>query len=145
MLHPIFGEFVDDAENYVPTPDDVLFFLAFVEAMANVYKAEDSRRDTVLGIFREKRKMYIKPTSIGKFDTDGDLSSGKFRFSIFEFKNEIGATGAEPFFQAILYYLETTRNFAGQHRNSVLPCITVLIFGALSFLDPSFILSYKYR
>ena len=144
LLHPIFGEFVDDAENYVPTPDDVPFFLAFVEAMANVYKVEDSRRDTVLSIF-ENHKMYIKPTSIGKFSTDGDLSSGKFRFLIFEFKNEIGAKAAEPFFQVILYYLEATRKFAGQHRNSVLPCIIVLIFGALPFPDPSFILSYTLR
>jgi hypothetical protein len=141
LLHPIFGEFIDDAENYVPTPDDVPFFLAFVAAMANVYKVEDGRRDAVLSIF-ENHKMYIKPTSIGKFSTDGDLSRGKFRYSIFEFKNEIGATGAEPFFQAILYYLEATRNFAGQHRNSVLPCIIVLIFGALSFFDLSFILSH---
>jgi hypothetical protein len=128
----------------VPTPDDVSFFLAFVEAMANVYSKEDDRRDTVLNIF-EAHKMYIKPTSIGKFVTDGDLSSGKFRILIFEFKNEIGATGAEPFFQAILYYLEATRKFAGQHLNSVLPCIIVLIFGALSFLDPSFIYLIPFR
>jgi hypothetical protein len=141
LFHRIFGEFVDDAENYVPTPDDVPFFLAFVEAMANVYKLEDGRQDTVLDIF-EKHKMYIKPTSIGKFGTDGDLSSGKFRFLIFEFEIEIGAGGAEPFFQAILYYLEATRKFAGRHSNSVLPCIIILIFGVLPFLDPSFILSY---
>jgi hypothetical protein len=141
LLHPVFGEFIDSAKNYVPTPDDVLFLLAFVQAMVNVHKVEDSRRDTVLTIF-EKFKMYVRPTSIGKFVTDGDLSSGKFRFLIFEFENEIGATGAEPFFQAILYYLEATRKFAGQHHDSVLPCIIVLIFGALSFLDLSFILSY---
>ena len=141
LLHPIFGEFVDDAENYVPTPDDVPFFLEFVEAMANIYKGEDSRKVTVLNIF-EKHKMYIKPSSIGKYITDGDLSSGEFRSLIFEFKNEIGSTAAEPFLQAILFYLEATRKFAVQYRNSVLPCIIVLIFGALSFLNPSFILSY---
>jgi hypothetical protein len=143
LLHPIFGEFVDDAENYVPTPDDsdVPFFLEFVQAMANIYKLENDRKDTVLSIF-ENHKMYIKPTSIRKYKTDGDLSSGKFRCLIFEFKGEIGSLGAEPFLQAILYYLEATRELAVKHRNSVLPCIIVLIFGALSFLDPSFILSY---
>ena len=138
LLHPIFGEFVDDAENYVPTLNDGPFLLEFVEAMVDVYKAENERRETVLNIFR-KYNMHINPTSIGEYRTDGDLSSGKFRYLIFEFKNEIGATGAEPFFQGILYYLEGTRKFASQHRNSVLPCIIVLIFGALSFLDPSFI------
>ena len=95
----MFEEIIDDAENYVPTLDDVPFFLAFVEAMANVYKVEDSRRDTVLSIF-ENHKMYIRPTFIGRFGTDGDLSSGKFRLSIFEFKNEIRATAAEPFFKS---------------------------------------------
>ena len=107
--------------------------------MANVYKTEDDRRDTVLGIF-EKHGMYIKRTSIGKFGTDGHLSSGKFKILIFEFKNEVGATGAEPFFQAILYYLAATRTFAGQYRNSVLPCIVVIIFGALSLITGSFYL-----
>ena len=144
LLHPVFGEFVDDAENYVPTPNDVPFFLEFVQAMANVYKVENKRRETVLTIF-QKYNMHINPTSIGEFRTDGDLSSGKFRYLIFEFKNEIGATGAEPFFQAILYYLEATRKFAGEHHNSVLPCIIVLIFGALSFLDPSFIYLMPFR
>ena len=110
--------------------------------MANIYKLEDGRQDTVLRVF-ENHKMYIKPTTIRKYRTDGDLSSGEFRYLIFEFKNEIGSAGAEPFLQAILYYLEATRVFAVKHRNSVLvPCIIVLIFGALSFLGPSFILSY---
>ena len=125
----------------MPMPDDIPFFLEFVRTMANVYELENDRRDTVLRIF-ENHNMYIKPASIGKFRTDGDQSSGKFRFVISEFKNEIGAKGAEPFFQAIFYYLEATREFAGQHSNSVLPCIIILIFSALPFLDPSFILSY---
>ena len=59
LLHPIFWEFIDDLKNYVLTPDDVRFLLAFVEAMVNVYKTEDGRRDTVLDIFK-KHKMYIK-------------------------------------------------------------------------------------
>jgi len=37
LLHP---EYVDNADNYVPTPDDVQFLLAFVQAMANIYKVE---------------------------------------------------------------------------------------------------------
>jgi len=121
LLYPILGEFVDDAENYLLMPDDVPCFLAFVEAMVNVYKVEDSRRDTVLSI-SENHKMYIKLTLIGKFSIDVDLSSGKFRFSIFEFKNEIRATAAEPFCQTVLYYLEAMQKFAGQHCNSILPC-----------------------
>ena len=116
----------------MPTPDDVPFFLEFVEAMANIYNVEDARMDTVLSIF-ENHEMYINPTSIGKYSTDSDLSSSEFKCLIFEFKNEIGSLAAEPLFQTILYYLEATRKLAIKHPNSVLPCIIVLIFGALSF------------
>jgi hypothetical protein len=72
----------------------------------------------------------MKPTVIGRFTTDGDLSAGSFRFLIAEFKNEVGSKGAEPFFQSILYFLEATRKCATQNLNSVLPCIIILIFGS---------------
>ncbi|KXN90928.1 hypothetical protein AN958_03203 [Leucoagaricus sp. SymC.cos] len=63
LLHPIFGEYIDDAENYVPTPDDVQFFLVFVQAMADIYKTEDGRQETLLGIFN-KHQIHMKPTMI---------------------------------------------------------------------------------
>ena len=44
LLHPIFGEYVDDADNYVPMADDVQFLLAFVQVMANIYEVENERR-----------------------------------------------------------------------------------------------------
>lgn len=37
LLHPVFGEFVDDVENYMPTRDDARFLQALVQAMANIY------------------------------------------------------------------------------------------------------------
>ena len=79
---------------------------------------------------------------IGKFTINDDLSIGKSRSLIAEFKNEIGSKAAELFFQATFYFLEATRKLATQHLNSVLPCIIVLIFGSLSFLNTLFILSY---
>ena len=141
LLHPVFGEYIDDAENYVPTPDDVKFFLAFVQAMANIYRVEEGRQKTLLGVFNE-HQVHIKPTMIDRFTTDGDLSIGAFRSLIAEFKNEIGSKAAEPYFQATLYFLEATRKLATQHLNSVLPCIIVLIFGSSSFLNTGFIPSY---
>jgi hypothetical protein len=44
-------------------------------------------------------------------------------------KNEIGARGAEPYAQASLYYLESTRKQALAHPGSVLPTLLVLFFG----------------
>ena len=134
LLHPVFGKFIDDTENSIPTADDVLFLHAFVAVMRNIYDEEHKRKETVLNLFR-KHGMDAKPTMIGKFTTDGDLSIGEFRLLIAEFKNEVGSKGAEPFFQSILYYLEATRSLASEYHNSVLPCILVLIFGS-SFLFP---------
>ncbi|KDR79311.1 hypothetical protein GALMADRAFT_1233107 [Galerina marginata CBS 339.88] len=128
LLHPVFGDFVEDAKDYVPTPDDAKFLLAFVQAMANIYTNERSRQQEIHTIFHE-HKIDINGTSIGPYTTDGDLSFGRFRLLIAEFKNEVGSKGAEPFFQAILYFLEATRILATQHLNSVLPCILVLVFG----------------
>jgi hypothetical protein len=116
----------------VPTSDDGQFLLAFVQAMTDIYKLEDGRKETLLTAF-DHHNIPIKPTMIGRFTTDGDLSINSFRFLIVEFKNEIGSKAAEPFFQAILYFLEATRKCATQNLNSILPCIIVLIFG--SFLS----------
>ena len=98
--------------------------------MRDIYDEEDKRKEAVLKLFR-KHGMDTKPTMIGKFTTDGDLSIGEFRLLIAEFKNEVGSKGAEPFFQAILYYLEATRSLASEYHNSVLPCIIVVIFGSM--------------
>jgi hypothetical protein len=130
LLHPVFGKFIDDAENSIPTADDILFLRAFVVVMSNIYDQEHERKETVLKLFR-KHGMDAKSTMIGKFTTDGDVSIGEFRLLIAEFKNEVGSKGAEPFFQAILYYLEATRSLASEYHNSVLPCIIVLIFGVI--------------
>jgi len=50
LLHPIFGEFVDNTENYVPTPNDVQFLFAFVEAITNIYKVDNGWQKTLLGM-----------------------------------------------------------------------------------------------
>ncbi len=130
LLHPVFGNFIDDAENCIPTADDVQFLHAFVAVMRDIYDEEHKRKETVLKLFR-KHGIDAKPTMIGKYTTDGDMSIGEFRLLIVEFKNEVGSKGAEPFFQAILYYLEATRSLASEYHNSVLPCIIVLIFGVI--------------
>jgi len=67
LLHPIFGEFVDDAENYVPTPDDVPSFLAFVVAMANIYM-EDGRRDAVLTLLPDDNGPLLASKSVRHFN-----------------------------------------------------------------------------
>jgi hypothetical protein len=130
LLDSVFGKFIDDADTCIPTAEDVKFLHAFVAVMRDIYDEEHKRKEAVLMLFRQ-HGIDAKPTMIGKYTTDGDVSIGDFRLLIAEFKNEVGSKGAEPFFQAILYYLEATRSLAMKYRNSVLPCILVLIFGAL--------------
>jgi hypothetical protein len=44
LLYPtVFGEDVDNAENYVLTPDDVQFCLEFVQDMVNTYNVTGGR------------------------------------------------------------------------------------------------------
>ncbi|PPQ97462.1 hypothetical protein CVT26_002810 [Gymnopilus dilepis] len=128
LLHPIFGNFADDAENYEPQPDDAQFVMDFVTAMVEIYDKENGRQDAILELF-EKYHVPLKATGIGRYQTDGDAFVGLFRYLLLEIKNEVGSTGAEPFFQSSLDFLEETRHLAAQHLNSTLPCLIVLIFG----------------
>jgi len=134
LLHPVFGNFIDDAENCIPAADDVQLLHVFVAVMRNIYDEEHKRKETVLKLLR-KHGIDAKPTMIGKYTTDGDLSIGEFRLLIAKFKNEVGSKGAKPFFQAILYYLEATRSLASEYHNSVLPCI-LYSFSVRCFLFP---------
>ena len=127
LLDPVFGQFLDDAENHVPTPEDAHFFLQFRHAMADIYDSDEQRRAALEKICTAY-SMPIRPTKIGDY-TDGDMSYMVWRYLIAELNNEIGSQAAEPYFQATVYYLETMRGFAIQHVNSVLPCMLVLIFG----------------
>ena len=68
LLHPAFGA----AETYVPTSDDAKFLLAFEKAMMDIYGVEDDRKNACLKVFDDHR-IPIKPTTIGRFTTDGDL------------------------------------------------------------------------
>ena len=94
----------------------------------NIYATEKMRQNILLKVFND-HDILMKPTGINRFITNGDLSVGKYQFLIAKIKNEVGSSGAEPYFQAILYFLEAMRELATQHLNSVLPCIIVLVFG----------------
>lgn len=139
LLHRVFGEFVDDCKHLVPTPADVKLLCDIVEPMVNIYKLEDDRRDKLLEIFQDN-EIDVKPSVIGRYATDDNLSYFSFQLLITEFKNEIGSEVAEPYFQALIYYLETMRDVVPKRSHSVLPCIIVLIFGELAV----FILASSY-
>ncbi|PPQ82207.1 hypothetical protein CVT26_009201 [Gymnopilus dilepis] len=132
LLHPIFGQFEDDADHCVPTKEEIGLALEFKEVMTAIYDKEHGRRVALHNVFLADN-IRLDPSiitrKVGQYTTDGDLVSGRFRFLIAELKNEVVSGSAEPYFQAILYFLETTRKLAAECVNSNLPCIFVLVFG----------------
>ncbi|CAA7265766.1 unnamed protein product [Cyclocybe aegerita] len=128
LLHPVFGQFMDDCKHHTPTTEDNAFVEAFVKVMRKFFGREKDRQKEILKAFNEAR-VFMKGSKIEDFSTDGDLSIGLLRYLIAEIKNEIGSTHAEPYLQGILYYLESTRDQAVRYCTSVLPCIVIALFG----------------
>lgn len=130
LLHPVFGEFKDDRENCEPTVEDNALFLELTQAMSKQYDDEGRRGTAIRQVFAN-HGIYALETKIEgtRYGTDGDISWDNYRFVIFEIKNELGSTGCEPLFQAILYYLELTWRQAVKLQGSALPCLIIVIAG----------------
>lgn len=130
MLHPVFGEFLDNCERHETTVEDNRFTRELSTAMSGFYTDENDRKKTIHAVFA-KHGLHFMKSRVGpnNYETDGDISMNGYRYTIAEFKNEVGCIGAEPYSQAALYYLESTRTQAPELPESVLPCIIVLIFG----------------
>ncbi|KAF9471860.1 hypothetical protein BDN70DRAFT_819476 [Pholiota conissans] len=128
LLHPVFGQFIQNSREIAPTPNDVKLVRALVEAMANIYVVEDDRRYMIWDVFDEGN-IPIVESSMDAFHADGDIVKHGFRSLIAGFIDEIGSSGPEPSFQATLQYFEATRQKAIAHTYSVLPCIILLFFG----------------
>ncbi|KAG1905493.1 uncharacterized protein F5891DRAFT_943915, partial [Suillus fuscotomentosus] len=135
LLEPIFGEFVDDCQNYQPTDHDNDFVWKLSENMSSFHPDELTR----MNVFRHLLRGYgiiLHSSAIGstKYTTDGHLLSddGNFVQVILEGENEIGSGGAEPFAESILYYHKILKesNAGIEKFRSVLPCIHIIVFGA---------------
>jgi hypothetical protein len=99
--------------------------------MSEFYLYEDSRAHCVRQIFA-KHDIHLVRTKIegSKFETDGDISHGEFRYVLASVENEFGDPGLDPFLQAMLQYVESTRKQAPAMQGSVLPCLIVVFIGA---------------
>ena len=130
LLHPVFGQFLDDCTTLLPTPDDVLFATKVSTSMAGYFKSEGDRTDCLLRLFREHLEIDIRGMSIGKAITDGTWQTGpRFEFMAMNIgvKNEIGSSG-DPYIQNIGYYsLYVQKN--QNAKTFGLPCILVSVAG----------------
>ncbi|KAG1870605.1 hypothetical protein DFJ58DRAFT_763762 [Suillus subalutaceus] len=129
LLHPIFGQFIDDCESHEPTKEDNDLVMALSEAMCNFFDDDEKRASKFREILQEHRIDLI-PSKIQhtKYETDGDIQYRGFRYAILEAKNELGATQAEPHMQAISCYIRSTLPLVGTKRGRF-PCILITLFG----------------
>jgi hypothetical protein len=136
LLHPVFGRFVDDTENVEPTAADNRLVRDLAYVMSSFHDNETQRGDKIREVLTESGIHLVQTVVEGQqYRTDGDMQHAGYRYIIAEMKNEIGAKGAEPYAQASLYYLESTRKQALAHPGSVLPTLLVLVFGGCACYD----------
>jgi hypothetical protein len=73
--------------------------------------------------------MY--PGNKAAYQIDGAVTCGNHLISIFEVKDEIGSTKAEPYAQAILYYTHSGRDGSEAYSTFNVPCLIVSVFGLI--------------
>jgi len=99
--------------------------------MSEVYDNEKERVDKVNAVLASY-EIGLRVTAkkgTQDYQVDGDLSVGKYRYVIAEFKNEAAASVSEPYMQAAAYYLEQTRTQVLESTGSPLPCFLLVLFG----------------
>jgi hypothetical protein len=131
LLHPIFAKFVDDCEHSQPTRQINQFTLKLAESMSQFYADEKARTKELILLFSDLGidLQTIKIAGTG-YEMDAALIKGnKFLLVCGEIKNN-AANNVDPFLQAILYYLEQTREVAAIFPSSILPAMMLICAGA---------------
>ncbi|KAG2084900.1 hypothetical protein BD769DRAFT_1374621, partial [Suillus cothurnatus] len=130
LLHPIFGEFMDDCENHEPTAADNKLVMALSVAMSGFFTNETFRASKFREILQE-HGIDVRATTLSNStcSTDGDMQYKGFRYAIVEVKNELGSTSTEPHMQALLYYIHSTKTFANKKPSFRFPCLAITLFG----------------
>ena len=131
LLCSVFGQFIDDCQSISIETKDNRLATDLKIAMSRMYQDESQRVKGVNEVFR-KHGIHLIISKIQSTDylLDGAISVNGHSYVIAEFKNEAGNTSAEPYFEAIAYYLESTREHAPKHPSSPLPCFLLAIFGS---------------
>jgi hypothetical protein len=130
LLHPVFGQFVDDRQNHIPTKEDNDFVLSLSREMSKFYIDEKARATEFRKILMEHGIMLAASEIEGSLcRTDGDLRWKGLCYVILEAKNELGGGGAEPLFEALLYYLKSMRKRSEEEECPRLPCLIIYLSG----------------
>ncbi|KAI6006359.1 hypothetical protein EDC04DRAFT_2583109 [Pisolithus marmoratus] len=128
LLHPVFGQFLDDCQNMEVTREEGRIICHLVNTFSEVYKNETARKEAIFDILKQYG-IYLKPAKFGKYEVDANSSIREKYYLIAEIKNEMSATNSDAFLQAVLYYMEATRQSAVEQPGSVLPCLLLILVG----------------
>ena len=135
LLHPIFGEFMDDCLNHGTTPVDNSLVFSLWSKMSDYFPEEIGRVAALRTVLRE-HGINTSGTTLDntKYTTDGDMQISGHRYVILEVKNEIASGSADPYSQAVSYYTHSTHPFAVNKPGFRFPCFLITLFGKLCAL-----------
>jgi hypothetical protein len=130
LLHPVFGQFVDDCRKIAPTRADYAVAFQLREKMCAFYPNEGDRRQKICETL-QKYGIAIHPGPIGgtEHKTDGHVCSCNRPVLILEVKNDIGWKGAEPSLQLVLYFWIFCDEHGLADESMCHPCLVVFIAG----------------
>jgi len=134
LLHPVFGQFVDDCKTVMPTADDNQFVGWLANVMSDVYQNDAQRLEAVHEVFKEAHLGFIIYQKIPGTNYEMDASLSVYDpelppYFIAEFKNEVTTSMSKPCMQTVSYYLEATKTRAPILSKSALPCFLLEVFG----------------
>ena len=99
--------------------------------MSKFYVDEYARATKFREILMEHGIMLAASEIEGsRCKTDGDLGWKGLCYIILEAKNELGGGGAEPLFEAMLYYLKSMRKRSEEDTRARLPSLIIYLSGA---------------
>lgn len=129
LLHPIFGAFVDNCRDHVPTPEDYAFAHRISYRMSDLFREDSERPDAFIQIISNGMCVDLDAAqSAGTYSTGGHATTIKGEtYLLLEVRNELGGGAGDPVYQSASRYLEYVRNRSGD--GSVLPCLHIYCAG----------------
>jgi hypothetical protein len=132
LLDRVFGQFVHDRQNYTPTREDHQLVWKLSREMSDFHEKESDRMIK----FRKSLAEYGIVLSASELEdgsgckTDGDMRWKGLCYVVVEGKNLLGGGGvADAVFEALLYYLLSTRRDAVKHWRGRFPGLIMYLCG----------------
>jgi hypothetical protein len=129
LLHPIFGQFVDDCAKCVPTPDDNNLVLELSYEMSKFYEKESDRGSMFIDILSEHG------IRLSNSDFDRAAHTAKVKVRHEDIYYVVGDTGneyfggADPLLRAVSHYVYSVKKLSEDDVDARLPCLLIYMFG----------------